>query len=144
MEECKTAITPGENKGHLTISLSPQDEEGKKDMEMIPYRQILGKLNFAMICCRPDIAFQVSRLSKLLAILGKDHWIEAKRVLRYLKRTANMCITYGREHKSLTLTGFCDADYAGDIDTSRSTTGYLFTLAGGPITWCSRLQPTTA
>ena len=42
------------------------------------------------------------------------------------------------------LQGFCDAGYAGDLDTRRSTTGYVFTLTGGAISWSSRLQPTVA
>jgi len=42
------------------------------------------------------------------------------------------------------LEAYCDADYAGDIDTRRSTTGYVFTLGGGAISWSSRLQPTVA
>jgi hypothetical protein len=40
--------------------------------------------------------------------------------------------------------GFCDADYAGDVDTRRSTTGYVFTLYGGAISWQSKRQPTVA
>ena len=42
------------------------------------------------------------------------------------------------------LSGYCNADFAGDIDTRRSTTGYVFKLAGGAISWSSRLQPTVA
>jgi hypothetical protein len=39
---------------------------------------------------------------------------------------------------------YCDADYAGDIDSRRSTTGYVFVMHGGAVSWSSRLQPTVA
>jgi len=71
-----------------------------------------------------------------------EHWTAAKGVLRYLSGTANYGITFGGQE--LKLTAYCDADYGGDIDTRRSTTGYVFILGGGAISWSSRLQPTVA
>jgi hypothetical protein len=70
------------------------------------------------------------------------HWSAAKTVLRYLAGTTDYGITYGTGNPGLQV--YCDADYAGDIDTRRSTTGYVFILNGGAITWSSRLQPTVA
>ncbi|PRW61567.1 Retrovirus-related Pol poly from transposon TNT 1-94 isoform B [Chlorella sorokiniana] len=64
----------------------------------------------------------------------------AKGVLRYIAGTTGFGITYGGN----SLEAFCDADYAGDCDTRRSTTGYVFMLGGGAISWSSRLQPTVA
>ncbi|KAL5778179.1 hypothetical protein ACOSP7_011105 [Xanthoceras sorbifolium] len=40
--------------------------------------------------------------------------------------------------------GYCDSDYAGDLDKRRSTTGYVFTLAKAPVSWKSTLQSTVA
>jgi hypothetical protein len=71
-----------------------------------------------------------------------EHWNAAKGVLRYVAGTLDVGIVYGSSQAGLQ--GFCDADYAGDLDTRRSTTGYVFTLAGGAISWSSRLQPTVA
>jgi hypothetical protein len=70
-----------------------------------------------------------------------EHWRAALRVLRYVYSTRSMGIVYG---KSAELHGYCDADFAGDIDTARSTTGYVFLLNGGAIHWQSRLQQTVA
>jgi hypothetical protein len=42
------------------------------------------------------------------------------------------------------LRAYCDADYAGDVDLRRSTTGYVFVMHGGAVSWLSRLQPTVA
>jgi hypothetical protein len=66
----------------------------------------------------------------------------AKGVLRYLVGTASYGITYGGT--SFGLEAFCDADYAGDIDTRRSTTGYAFIACGGAVSWSSKRQPTVA
>ena len=66
-----------------------------------------------------------------------------KRVLRYFKGTRNLGIIYGGDPQ-LELTGFCDADWGGDTDTRRSTTAYIFTMAGGCVSWGSKLQPTVA
>jgi hypothetical protein len=71
-----------------------------------------------------------------------SHWQAAKAVLRYVTGTADYGITFGG--RSLSLEAYCDADYAGDIDTRRSTTGYVYILGGGAISWSSRLQPTVA
>ena len=79
--------------------------------------------------------------------------IAAKRVLRYLKGTKDIGITYGRvggERISLTtysqdrLFGYTDSDFAGDVDTRRSTTGNVFLLGGACVSWSSRLQVTVA
>lgn len=70
------------------------------------------------------------------------HWQAAKGVLRYIAGTPTYGITFGGSN--LKLEAYCDADCTGDIDTRRSTTGYVFLLNGGAISWSSRLQPTVA
>ena len=62
--------------------------------------------------------------------------------MRYLAGTTDYSLTF--TGGNLNLTGYCDADYAGDTDTRRSTTGYVFMLNGGAITWSSKRQPTVA
>jgi hypothetical protein len=71
-----------------------------------------------------------------------SHWQAALTVLRYVAGTANFGIIY--KPGDSTLVGYADADYAGDIDTRRSTTGYVYILNGGVISWSSRLQATVA
>ncbi|MCO5611055.1 hypothetical protein L7F22_065305 [Adiantum nelumboides] len=61
-----------------------------------------------------------------------------KGILRYLKATKNMCICYGSQ--DLSVMGYIDSDYARDLDNIRSTSGYVFTMAGGAVSWRSRLQ----
>jgi hypothetical protein len=69
---------------------------------------------------------------------GKEHWETVKWVLRYLRGTSAYCITYNGCSDSIC--GYVDSDFAGDLDKRRSTSGYVFTLAGGPICWMSKLQ----
>lgn len=69
------------------------------------------------------------------------HWQAAKGVLRYIAGTRSLGITYGLGSGAV---GYCDADYAGDLDTRRSTSGYVFTLGGGAVSWSSKRQATVA
>jgi hypothetical protein len=65
------------------------------------------------------------------------HWEAALGVVRYLVRTANYGLTFGGS--SETLVGYCDVDYARDLDSRRSTTRYVFLMFGGEVSWSSRL-----
>ena len=61
-----------------------------------------------------------------------------KWILRYLKGTSTSCLCFGSGDP--VLQGYTDADYAGDKDRRKSTSGYLMTYAGGAVSWQSRLQ----
>ena len=63
-------------------------------------------------------------------------------MLRYLRGTSDHCISFDGHEGSVY--EYVDVDYAGDLDKRRSTTGYVFTLAGGVISWMSKLQETVA
>ncbi|MCO5568252.1 hypothetical protein L7F22_021949 [Adiantum nelumboides] len=69
---------------------------------------------------------------------SKKHWEAVKGILRYLKATKNMCICYGSQE--LSVMGYTDSDYVGDLDNRRSTSRYVFTMARGAVSWRSRLQ----
>ena len=98
---------------------------------------------YLMVTTRPDISFAVSYLARYLNNHGKVHHAAANKLLRYLKHTSELGITY-HHNLQFDLVGYSDADWASDINTRRSTTGYLFMMAGGAISWKSRLQPTVA
>ncbi|RVW51428.1 Retrovirus-related Pol polyprotein from transposon TNT 1-94 [Vitis vinifera] len=87
-------------------------------------------LMYAQVCTRPDIAFVVGMLGRYLSNPGSQHWKTAKKVLRYLQGTKDLMLTYQRT-SLLDVVGFCDADFAGCIDDKKSTTGYIFMMAGG-------------
>ena len=61
-----------------------------------------------------------------------------------MKGTTDYGITFVRQKSDLSVVGYVDADYAGDLDDRRSTTGYVITLTGGPMCWRSMIQSTVA
>ena len=136
LEECKPLSTP------LSAATKLTKEGELLDTSTYTYSQLIGSLMYLSVCTRPDLAQAVGALARHMAKPTTEHWTAAKGVLRYLSGTANYGITFGGQE--LKLTAYCDADYGGDIDTRRSTTGYVFILGGGAISWSSRLQPTVA
>ena len=130
----------------LSTPLSPNiklTKEGEPlDRETYGYAQLIGSLMYLSVCTRPDISQAVGALARYMARPTIVHWQAAKGVLRYLAGTADYGITFGAP--STGLEAYTDADFAGDIDTRRSTTGYIYILNGGAISWSSRLQQTVA
>ncbi len=126
------------------VPLSPSLVLCKNDGDPVedPYSELIGSLLYLSVCTRPDIAQSVGALARYSSAPKTPHWRAAKGVLRYLAGTPALGITFGAGQRGLQ--GYADADYAGDHDTRRSTTGYVFTLHGGAIAWSSRLQPTVA
>ncbi len=86
---------------------------------------------YAMVATRPDIAHAMEVVSRFMSNLGKAHWEAVKCIFRYLKGTQSKCICYGKS--DFKLQGYCDADMAGDVDTRKSTSGYVFAIAGGVL-----------
>jgi len=78
---------------------------------------------YAMVCTRPDIAHAVGVVSRFLSNPGKEHWEGVMWILRYLKGTSKMHLSFKKSN--LTLQGFSDADLGGDLDGRKSTTGYI-------------------
>ena len=147
MSNCTSAVTPGDSGLKLSKLMSPSTPEEKEEMKKIPYRQAIGSLNFISVCTRPDISYELSRCAQFCENPGQQHWTRVKRILRYLQGTKERKLVY---ELSLSSTpsfqpiGYSDSDWAGCPDSRRSTTGFIFTLAGAPITWSSKQQKTVA
>jgi hypothetical protein len=108
------------------------------------YQQLIGSVLYGSTQTRPDIAMAVNKLSQYLANPASFHQIALKKVLRYLRSTSTYRIRYGGKGTQKFIEGYTDADYAGDINTRRSTLGYIFTFAGGAISWKSTKQRSVA
>ena len=110
------------------------------DTSMHPFREVVGGLLYLAVCTRPDIAQAVGVVARYFNAPTGVHWTALRHILRYIKGTVDMGIIYSASEPGMT--GYSDADYAGDIDTRRSTTGYAFMMNGGAVSWSSRLQDT--
>ena len=116
-------------------------------MSCVPYASAVGSLMYAMVYTRPDIAHAVGVLSSFMSKPGKEHWTTVKRVFRYLHGTSDYGLCYqGRPRldRVLDIHGFVDADWAGDLDQRSSTSGYVFNLFGGVVSWMSKKQSVVA
>lgn len=108
-------------------------------MKSKPYASLIGSLMYANIGTRPDLAFIVGLLGRFQSNLGEAHWVDAKKVIRYLQRTKGHMLVYGRDN-SYELTCFTYSDLAGDKDERKSTSGYIFMMSGAVISWRSAKQ----
>lgn len=134
MTEANPSTIPADP--HVRLQSSDIEENVKPAM---PYREAVGSLLFLSQVSRPDIAYAVEIVSRYLDKYNDQHWNAVKRIMRYLSHTKHLGILYSK-CESLNLIGFSDSDYAADIDTRRSTSGYIFKLANGSITWMSKRQ----
>lgn len=138
LEECKPRSIP------LPPSAKMSRDDGETlNKETYSYNQLVGSLMYLSVCTRPDISFAVGALARYMSCSTTEHWQAAKGVVRYLAGTLTYGIIFGGPNAT-DVVGYCDADYAGDVDTRRSTGGYVFIMNGAAITWQSKRQATVA
>jgi len=142
MQECKFRDTLVAKGDKFSLKQCPKRNLGILEMQKIPYASAVGSLMYAQVCTSSDIVYIVGVLDKNLSNPGMDHWKTAKRVMRYLKRTKYCMLTYKRSDQ-LEITGYSDSNFAGCLDSLRSTSGYTFMLAGGAVFWRSAKKTLT-
>ena len=108
-------------------------------MNSVTQQSMVASLLYAAIATRPDIAQAVGAVSKFNAKPTEAHLTAIKRISRYLKGTVNLSLEYQKTEDGKLIEYF-DSDYAGDLDDRHSTTGNIFPMAGGPISWLSKKQ----
>nr|ABA92101.2 retrotransposon protein, putative, Ty1-copia subclass [Oryza sativa Japonica Group] len=104
----------------------------------LEYSQIIGSLMYLASATRPDISFAVSKLSRFTSNPGDDHWRALERVMRYLKGTIELGLHY--TGYPAVLEGYSDSNWISDVDEIKATSGYVFTLGGGAVSWRSCKQ----
>jgi len=136
MNDCNPVSIPMCPSTHLS-TLTEEDQS-------IPYRSLIGALLFLAKTTRPDIAFAVAKLSQFTNGYNHEHWMAAKRVLRYLKGTMDLGIKYPSKQASNTMIGHCDSDYAGNRNDRKSQSGFVFFYGEKLISWRSQKQKVVA
>lgn len=144
MEQAYAASTPMKANQRLTAASCPLTEEEQREMSDVPYRAMIGSMMYAANMSRPDIAYAVNQCSRFASNPGQEHARAVKQVLRYLKETQDWGIKYKRTGQGLRLLAYTDADFAGDVESAKSTSGFVVFLAGGPVSWASRQQAVVA
>lgn len=132
MVECTPVMTPSDPNQPMC---SFENSESSK----FPYRELIGSLMYLAVATRPDIAHAVGIVSRYLEKPTTTHERAAKRILKYIKGTINFGIFFPSNDETL-LSGYSDADYAGDSDMRRSTSGFVFMFGGSVISWNSERQ----
>ena len=136
----------------VSMPMDPNDQikpnpDGNEGSRSNSYAKLLGELQFLTNATRPDIAYAVNKLSAYTANPSLQHIGAAKRILRYLKGTKNLAIQYSAKRNNSEIPqenpnlfyGYADAAYA-NTDDYKSTSGYVFLVGGGAITWRSKKQ----
>lgn len=134
--DCKTELTPLE----VNSKLTPLDDTPLEDATL--YRQLVGSLVYLTVT-RPDIAYAVHKVSQFMAAPRSSHFSAVLRIIRYVKGTIFHGLRFSA-NSSLVLSGYSDADWAGDPTDRRSTTGYYFFLGNSLLSWRSKKQTVVA
>ncbi|KAJ7971537.1 Retrovirus-related Pol polyprotein from transposon TNT 1-94 [Quillaja saponaria] len=119
------------------VKLSKHDVGEKVDPTL--FRSLVGSLRY-LTCTRPDILYAVRVVSRYMESPTFTHMKTAKRILRYLRGTLDYGLFYSSSH-IIDLVGYCDSDFAGDLDDRKSTTGFVFFMGNNAISWVSKKQP---
>ena len=137
LSEVNTVTTPMDPNVKLV-----KDDSYSKEVDPTQYQSMVGSLLHAARATHPDIAHAVGLVSKFNSAPTQAHLTAVKRIFRYLKETVHIKLQY--RSTSEKLLGYSDADWANDTDDRHSTTGNVFIMSGGAISWLSHKQSTVA
>ncbi|RFU28076.1 hypothetical protein B7463_g8263, partial [Scytalidium lignicola] len=135
LQESKPVTLPASDRNTL---IKGSDQEMEADQAL--YQEAIGQLGWVAKGTRFDIGFVVGQLQQQCRNPKIRHWNSALKVMRYLKGTVGYALIFGPKPQGPKLQGYCDADYAGDIVDRRSTTGHIYILYGGAVSWTSTKQ----
>ncbi|GJV82613.1 hypothetical protein Tco_1522511 [Tanacetum coccineum] len=130
-EDCSPVSTP-------MYPIEKLKPNAGKPVDQLEYSRVIGCLMSAMTSTRPDIAYAVGRLSRFTSNPSRQHWKAITRVFKYLRGTINYGLSY-IGYPSV-LEAYSDASWINHVKDSSSTSGWVFLLGGGAISWASKKQ----
>ncbi|PNY15934.1 hypothetical protein L195_g012642 [Trifolium pratense] len=135
MEHCNRVSS------HIVPGCKLVKNENERGTDATLYKQMVECLMY-LLATRPDLAYSICLVARFMDRPTDMHVIAVKRIVSYLKGTLGFGVMYKSNSKIvLCLKGWCDSDYAGDLDDRKSTTGFVFMLGCGAISWSSKKQP---
>ena len=134
--DCKPAESP------MVVNHKLQIVEGAEFTDREQYQKLVGKLIY-LSHTRPDIAYAVGVVSQFMHNPQVDHMDAALRIVRYLKHSPGRGVLF-RKNGHLRIQAYTDADWAGNPNDRRSTSGYFTLVGGNLVTWKSKKQKVVA
>ena len=134
MENAKSVKTPV-SCGSQLVKARDSDKPANQTL----YQSAVGCLLYLSTRTRPDIAYAVNNVAKYCSNPTEEHWTAVKRILRYVKGTRDLGLLYTNDEPKECV-GYSDADWGGDADDRKSTSGFLFQIGGTAVTWKSKKQ----
>ena len=134
MNQAKPVSTPVDASAKLV-----KTSEDEETVDQVKYQSTVGSLLYLSMWTRPDITYAVSNMAKFCSNPLKEHWTAVKHIMRYLNGTIDygLCYDKGSSRESV---GYSDADWAGDLNDHKSTSGYLFQICGTAVSRRSKKQ----
>jgi hypothetical protein len=126
----------------LMLNCDDKTETSQKDFDKERYQSAVGKLMYISTCTRPDICHACSVVSQFNSQPKYKNWNDVTHVVRYLKGTANLKLTYDMYQPVMEI--YCDADFNKEKRERLSRSGYIVKMAGGAVSWYSKKQSVTA
>lgn len=135
MENCNPSKVPIPN------GLELKSRENEKQFDLEKYRSAVGSLMYLATMTRPDLTYAVSLVARHMHNPTEKHWNAIKGILRYIRGTTTLGLKFEKSGtKDFKLEVYSDADFGGDCETRRSTSGTLVLFNKNTITWSSKRQ----
>ena len=132
LDNAAHARTPMATNAKLT------NDPSSESVDVTLYRSMIGYLLY-LTTSRPDIAFSVSVCSRFQSNLKVSHLNAVKQIIKYVGGTCDYGLFYSKE-SNLSLTGFSDSDWAGNVDDKKNTTSGCFYIGANLVSWMSKKQ----
>jgi hypothetical protein len=146
-DRCNTVTTPELTiKSNKSTIINDKSSTTLTHEQLHTYQMMVGSLIYASISTRPDITHATNMVARCMSSPSTVNMVMVKRIYRYLSGSRSLGLTYTNEYQGdeVKITGYCDADWGGDITDRKSTTGYCTMINDNLVSWQTKKQTTVA